>query len=276
MVAGILGKRKNRKIGQWPARIKSATLSLLPILRVALPLAAIAIAGSMIHDWLRATPRFAMKKLLVNPCEHVEVGRVRDFVDARLGTNLFTVDLAHIHRQLKDHPWVKEVRVTRQLPDTLMITIREHQPYAVINLGKLYYVDRDGFLFKRLEKGERRDYPILSGFSATDFLAEGEAARRNMKRLRQSVDLVALAEHIGAAKMSEISEVKFDPLIGFSLVLEPKGMQLRLGTGKFERKLQRFRTIREQLGDQTLALPLINLVNPEQAVIKGLRKVKEG
>ena len=94
--------------------------------------------------------------------------------------------------------------------------------------------------------------------------------------MKTAVQLVKTASDLGALRINQISEVRFDPLTGFSLVLEPKGMQVRLGTSQFTSKLRRLLSIRERLGQSASELTQVDLVNPEQAVIKGFREVNKG
>lgn len=270
-------RKRNRKVGQLKGRLLFCWSLALRIAGRAWPVVVIFALIFAGRAYQTTSCRFALGKLLVNQSDHVDAKQVLDFIDARIGTNLFTIDLRQLHARLMDHPWIKDVVVTRKLPDTLIVTIEEHHPFALINLGSLYYVDQDGFLFKRLEKGDSKDYPILSGFSTQDFLNSAPAARTNVNRLKTAVNLVELAQQKGGMPLNQISEVRFDPFGGYSLILEPKGTQLRLGENDFEGKLHRFNLIKKRLGQQTtFSLVSVDLVNPKQAVIKGLRRAEKG
>lgn len=271
-----LKRKKNRKAGQFGRWLRRTGVAARWTLRWVAPPALLIAAILGARHWVVTTEHFAMKGILVKPCKHLDVSRLLGFVDARVGSNLFTLDLAVLREKIEGHPWIKSVRITRRLPDTLLVSIEEHEPYALINLGSLYYVDETGFLFKKLEKGDRRDFPVLTGFSAVDFRDKGQAGQDKVEKLTTAVGLVDLADRIGAIDRSRISEVRYDPLTGFSLLLDPKGTQVCLGEEQFERKLQRFSAIRRHLGDRAGGLSRVDLTNPDQAVIKGFRKANTG
>lgn len=65
-----------------------------------------------------------------------------------IGRNLWAVDLRDVAEELRrQQPWLKEVRVVRQLPDTLQINAVPRQPVAQVRLDLGWYpVDREGFI----------------------------------------------------------------------------------------------------------------------------------
>ena len=59
------------------------------------------------------------------------------------------LDLARLRASLLELPYVKDARVSRQLPDGLVVDIVERKPHAVLREnGRLYLIDIEG---KRLE-----------------------------------------------------------------------------------------------------------------------------
>ncbi|MDP3722231.1 MAG: cell division protein FtsQ/DivIB [Candidatus Omnitrophota bacterium] len=65
-----------------------------------------------------------------------------------IGKNLWAVDLVGVAEELRrQQPWLKEVRVVRQLPDTLQIDAVPRQPAAQVWLKQQWFpVDREGFI----------------------------------------------------------------------------------------------------------------------------------
>jgi cell division septal protein FtsQ len=53
-------------------------------------------------------------------------------------------------------------------------------------------------------------------------------------------------------------------------------MELRFGMEQFDKKLNRFKALCSNLGERAGQLTLVDLANPDQAVVKGLRKVDAG
>lgn len=75
-----------------------------------------------------------------------------------IGEGLLTLDLGALADELKRrHPWLKEVRVVRRLPDTLRIEPIPRVPVAQVRVGRWHPVDEDGFILPEgsVEPAER-------------------------------------------------------------------------------------------------------------------------
>lgn len=70
-----------------------------------------------------------------------------------MGDNLFLVNkFSVINRMFKQLPYLDEIMIRRRLPDTLVITVTECQPAAVVQVDNVYWViDKKGKLLEKLE-----------------------------------------------------------------------------------------------------------------------------
>ena len=74
------------------------------------------------------------------------------------------VDVAAIRRRLLGFGWVKDARVSRRLPDTLVIDIVERRPSALWqSQGQLALIDDDGVVLDRVPVDKMPDLPLLIG-----------------------------------------------------------------------------------------------------------------
>lgn len=77
------------------------------------------------------------------------------------------VNVAHIRERLLAYGWVKDARVSRRLPDTLVIDIVERTPAALWqNQGQLALIDADGVVLDRVPVDKMPDLPLLIGVGA--------------------------------------------------------------------------------------------------------------
>ncbi len=106
---------------------------------------------------------FAIDKVQVENLHRLQEDEVVGLSDIRIGGNIFDLDLEAIGRKIAENPWVAEAEVQRVFPREVVITVREREPKAIINLGYLYYVDGEGEIFKVLNGDDRLDYPVLTG-----------------------------------------------------------------------------------------------------------------
>lgn len=74
------------------------------------------------------------------------------------------VDVASIRNRLLQFGWVKDARVSRRLPDTLVIDIVERRPAALWqNRGQLALIDGEGVVLDRVPIDRMPDLPLLIG-----------------------------------------------------------------------------------------------------------------
>jgi cell division protein FtsQ len=75
------------------------------------------------------------------------------------------VDVARIRERLVQFGWVKDARVSRRLPDTLVVDIVERTPAALWqdSDGGLALIDADGVVLDRVPVDKMPDLPLLIG-----------------------------------------------------------------------------------------------------------------
>jgi len=74
------------------------------------------------------------------------------------------VDVNRIRDRLMQFGWVKDARVSRRLPDTLVVDIVERTPAALWqDSGRLALIDGDGVVLDRVPVDKMPDLPLLIG-----------------------------------------------------------------------------------------------------------------
>jgi len=74
------------------------------------------------------------------------------------------VDVVAIRQRLLRFGWVKDARVSRRLPDTLVIDIVERTPAALWQAsGRLALIDAEGVVLDRVQVDKMPDLPLLIG-----------------------------------------------------------------------------------------------------------------
>jgi cell division protein FtsQ len=74
------------------------------------------------------------------------------------------VDIAALRGELLNLSWVKDARVSRQLPDTLVIDIVERTPHAVLRKpGRLVLIDEEGHELEPISTANAKGKLIISG-----------------------------------------------------------------------------------------------------------------
>jgi cell division protein FtsQ len=74
------------------------------------------------------------------------------------------VDLHKVRASLLELPWVADARVSRQLPDKIVVDILEREPHAVLRKpDRLVLVDRTGHVLEPISRREAEGMLLISG-----------------------------------------------------------------------------------------------------------------
>jgi cell division protein FtsQ len=207
-----------------------------------------------LHAWATTSERFALDAVTFAGTHRASPAELARSAGLVKGVNLFELDLAAAKRAIEQHPWVREADVTRHLPSAVSVRVEEHEPAAVISLGDLYLVDREGKPFKRLQPADALDLPLLTGVSREAYVANPAEAAESFRRA-----LAALGACAGMEKAERISEVHIGAR---SLtVITASGIEVRLGEGASAEKLARLSRVRAELARRGLSAEVIHLDN---------------
>ena len=94
-------------------------------------------------------PLFHAETIRVRGLEHEARADVLRIAGVDANTNVFTLNAAAAERRLQAQPWIAEATVTKELPTTVVIDIREHVAVAVTeSAGVPRLVAEDGSLLE--------------------------------------------------------------------------------------------------------------------------------
>lgn len=99
---------------------------------------AVALAAGVAY--LIRTPLFGLSAVRVEGTEAVTRAEVLEVSRVRLGEPYLGLDLAAIRGRVAALPRVADVRVTRDYPSSLRITVTERPPVASVSTGSVYWL----------------------------------------------------------------------------------------------------------------------------------------
>lgn len=226
-------RRKNeRRWRRWLLR-GGQFVVLLTVLAALFQLRGVfgAIAGSML-DFVAASSYFAVREIQVKATERVGGKEVVTAAGLHNGMNIWKIDPVSIEKRIARHPWVRNVVVRREFPRRVVIEVEERRPKAIVAIGKLFYVDGDGVVFKEVTHGEDLKYPILTGLNAEDLRPSNQATRRRMRDALRLGDLMTKHSHT----LSEIHFAAPDRVVVYTTAFP---VAMKMGWGNWEDKVAR-------------------------------------
>jgi cell division protein FtsQ len=107
---------------------------------------------------------FSVKRVEIQGIHHMDRLPVYSVALDQNSTAMPLVDLGQIRAKLLQYGWVADARVSRRLPDTLLVDIVERQPSAIWQYqGKLSLIDKDGVVLQAVDPQAMPDLPIVIG-----------------------------------------------------------------------------------------------------------------
>ena len=110
---------------------------------------------------------FRVKSVDVQGIKRMDPRPVYEIALDQKTTAMPLVDVTDIRKRLLEFGWVKDARVSRRFPDTLVIDIVERTPAALWqDEDRLTLIDADGVVLDRVPVAQMPDLPLLIGRGA--------------------------------------------------------------------------------------------------------------
>ena len=241
---------------------------LRPLGKIALGLAGISLVFCVMFiakHAIGSATFFRLRNIEVSSAKRLTQGEILALVGVEAGQDMARMNLKRMGEQLSQNPWVETVRIHRYFPDRLSITITEREPLAIVNMGFIYYLDKKGSVFKVLNQGDKLDYPIVTGFSEEDMNSNPAGTR---EALKATCELLGILREKGAFILADVSEIHYDKGYGFTLFTSSGALPVKVGSGDFAAKVERFARIYRELMAQRSSLQYIDLDYNDKIVVK--------
>ena len=259
LVSRLVGPR-NRRRGSRAWLAKSLTRGVPAAAVVAMGV----LAWPSLRDVVARHPYFTVREVVVRGNRHLAPDAVRRLAGVAPGMGIWTVDPERVQRSLEGVAWIRTARVWRELPDRIVIRVREERPTAIVALRDaapaLHYVAPRGKIFARLEPSDPRDFPYLTGLKVSD-LAGADAA--GPRAVRRALSLLRLATRRGP-----VSEIHIDHERGLTLLPVDPRIPIDVGWVDFPRRLARLGAVLEKLERRQGEVMRVNLRFDDEVIVQ--------
>jgi cell division protein FtsQ len=245
--------RQSRR-GHRLRRLRRALRLLGAAAGAAVVLVAVAITGVAGAHALRRSGLLAVTELSVVGARRIPEATLRTAAGIDVGTDLLVIDPEAVADRLEAVPGIRRARVVRHLPNRVVITVEEREPYALVNLSRpdgaagLVWVDPTGHLVGPERHGAMPSLPILSGVEPPP-AATGEPVG---DRLQTGLALLRALRRAGGLAADRVSEVDLGPA-GGPVLYTVDGMAVWLGPEGWDERLTRLDAVLGGLAEQQQA-----------------------
>ena len=141
---------------------------LLKIFLFLLVLGALSLTFISGYQILTSSPYFRLHNIVLTGVNDDLREEVIKISGLRERESLLSIDPVTIKGNIEAHPWIKSVFLKKEFPHTLYIKAEKQEAVAIVLLRRMYFMDREGVIFKEVERDEPVDFPVVTGLSAGD------------------------------------------------------------------------------------------------------------
>lgn len=131
---------------------------------------------------------FEVQRVEVVGANRIDRLHVYDIVLRERNRSMASVDLSEVREGLLAYGWVGDARVSRRLPDTLVVELVERAPAAVWqHRGRLSLIDDRGAVLENVEPDMAAGLPVIVGAGANRRMGELNALIASAPALRPQI-----------------------------------------------------------------------------------------
>ena len=182
------------------------------------------------------SPWLQVHHLNITGQRHISTTAIRHLSDIRYQEHLLALNTVEAQNNIQQHPWIKKASVHRQFPSTVTIEIEEYQPIVLLALDKLWYIDKDGDIFRHANS-DNINYPIVTGIPQKWVEERPDLL---YKTIQDSLQIYDACKVPLIGSVESLSEINFHPSTGFRVILR-NGTILSLGFFDPHDRIERLR-----------------------------------
>lgn len=224
-------KGKEQVLVRGKKQKKKKKASPLPFFLVVLIVIGISI-GCML------TPAFNIANIEVSSGVHVTKQEILNKVSHINGVNTLKINKKSLEKKIEEIPYIQSADIKRMLPDELLITYVEREPYAIIKYLESYVImDKYGYVLEIKKENDMKDLTIIYGIDAEEYvpgqILDGAARLKyeNTAYLLEAANRVRFAFNITEVNYQDSENVIF------SVTDTEKSMEIEVEYGSIEREI---------------------------------------
>jgi cell division protein FtsQ len=186
------------------------------------------------------------------------------------GENTLSVNLSLTRARLLEHPWIAEAEVRRVLPSKIIVSIKEHTPIAIMDVGRNYLLNSKGQVFKKWEASDARivssNLAVVKGLDYSDL---GSKEKPMSDPFGAVMDVLTLW-HDNRIPGMKIKTINVDREIGLTLCLYDQIRTVRLGYDDYPKKYDRLKDVFSHLSrnNNSTGIDSVDLKSLSRIVVK--------
>ena len=193
------------------------------------------------YDFLTQCDYFRAESLVVSGADKLSEEEVLQQARIKKGLNILSLNLSMTRKRLLAHSWIAEAEVSREPPSGINISIKEHKPFAVLDLGRKFLVDARGEIFKEMTASDPDNLPIISGLEFSDINVQGQPRSMPFNAVMKVLELGQKSESVLPYRL--IKRIQVDREIGLSIYAFDRIKAIKIGYNNYSSKYAQLKKV---------------------------------
>jgi len=237
-------KRKKRK---RPSRLwKLIVLLGTSTLKLSFLLAGLTLLSLLflcVYQYLLTSPYIRLEQVVIEGVGKELKNELREMSQLTTDTSLLAIRLNDVKKRLEKHPWIQTIHVERRFPHTLVIQAKKEKPRAMVVTDGLYYMNRLGKIFEKVDPTGDVDFPLITGISMT-----GEEMEKQLQLAAHI--LKEFEDEKEAWSLEELSEIHLEKEGHVSLYFSSLPAAIVLDGTQIEKKMDDLKRLVQYLEEK--------------------------
>lgn len=214
----------------------------------------------LISSYLMFKNYIPVRDIVIMGNYHIKEEELMHLLKIKKGDRLFSVTNKELYNRLKKSPWVNDATVRKDLTGQISISIKEAIPLAILSIsGANYLIDKDGKILEQIK------------YNSEFFLNIIKVDPDNKETYNEVIRLANLLHH---GEFFTEGSVEISGNRPEDIALKVDNILIKIGTGDYERKLERLRVVKKEVESRNVKVDYIDLRFADKIIVKPLEEVK--
>lgn len=178
--------------------------------------------------FVMTTPLFNITNIKVTGNSEISEERIKSLSQISLNNNTFKYSKRNIINNIKDEPYIEDVKVKRKLPNIVEINVCERKiSYVMQYAGGFIYIDKSGYILEI--SNETTNVPVIEGYSTLkeNIIPNNKLCEEDLEKLNTVGKIMDTCKSNGIAE--QITLINIENKNDYIVAMENEGKKIYLG-----------------------------------------------
>lgn len=186
------------------------------------------VLGIVLLIFLMVSPIFNIENIEIEGNSILSNEKIISLSEIHIDENIFRINKMLVKEKIKSNAYVESVEISRKLPNTIQIQIKERKVKYMLEYADGYvYVNSQGYMID-ISK-DKKEVPIIIGYSTenTDIAIGNRLKNEELKGIEMANKIVEVANSNEITSL--ITKIDISNSKNYTLILETEGKKIYLG-----------------------------------------------